>query len=365
MEVEKAFDYFAEGKNEFYNKFSHESILCQGNHWKETPFVTILIMTYKRPDLLRQALESAINQKGFDDYQIIVADNEGKPIVEETPTARLLKDYQNEKVIYYRYSEEVLFRTDAPVSLARSPWIVFLHDDDLLAENHLAVMTSIIRKHKEIKFLGCPVKDFVSEHDIQREKTCIDSYIILKYLKDATCLGDWTGWLGALISRKHYIATGGIPSNSPGCGDKVMVAKFLYHFNLYMCVPNRALYYYRRGDQQISFTRKEMWERVLVNEYYFYKYVINKYHKFTHKIWERNIAYLILQYCDMYNKGIYHVQIDVNHVISVCNMPSDIKERNILYYAIKLVFHIYGKCIHCLDCLNRKLLKRTDMHIVV
>lgn len=365
MEIVKEYDFFAEGREDFYKKFSHKSILCQGKHWEMPPLVTILITTYKRPEMLRQALESALNQKGFYDYQIIVADNEGASIEEETPTARLMKEYPNEKLIYYRHSQEVFYKADSAVRLARSQWIVFLHDDDLLAENHLRLMTGIVKKHKEIKFLGCRAKDFILEKEIEKEKNRgrSDRYVIQRCLKSLGCLGDWVGWLGALISRKHYISIGGMPLVSMGCGDRAMVGKFLHYYGTYTCISDKPLYYYRRGRQQVSYAKKAEWERALINEYFFNKYVINKYHKFTHRIWEKNMAYYILDLCRDYNKGIYHTQIDLKHVIFECNMPLDLKRKNDFF--TKFLIDSYKNFARILDYICINVLKNTDIHIRV
>lgn len=362
----KEFDFFSKGKKDFYTKeVSYKSFLVQGKHRERPPFVTIILTTYNRPVLLRQALESALNQKKFDDYQIIVADNEGKPIEEETLTAEVVKSYQDEKIIYYRHSQELLFKENAAARLARSPWIVFLHDDDMLAEDHLAVMTSIIRKYKEIKFLGCPVKEFRVGWNVKVNQSSNTFNIgIQKYLKDTICLRDWTGWLGALISRKHYIAMGGIPNIAMGCGDLVMVYVFHHHYGTYKC-SSKPLYFYRRGKQQESFTKKEVWERTFINEYFFYKYVIRRYHRITYKIWERYIAYSILEDCKIYNKGLYHPHIDINHVIFQCGMPKDVVEKGLRYHITKAVFDLYRKSVSWLDHMNVDVLKRTDIHIVI
>lgn len=368
-EIEKT-DYFAESKKDFYSKFSQESVLCQGRHRKKTPLVTIIITTYKRPELLKQALESALNQKGFDDYQVLIVDNEGKPIEEETPTARLLKDYKDEKVIYYRHFPTVnCSRSDAAIRLVRSPWFVFLHDDDLLAESHLAIMTGIIKKHKEIKYLGCILKSFTFEQKIERARTAgIYNYKVCKELRDTTCLGDWNTWLGALVSRKHYIAMGGTSPASMGVGDMIVTAKFRHHFGTYKCVTDYPLYYYRQGEQQRSYelVRNGIVELNRIYEYCFYKYAINKYHKLTHKIWERNIAYVTLEVCERYNNSsIYHANIDINRVISEAGMPADANEKGIRYYATKFLIGMYRKCIKYMDDIYMGKIKKSDVHITV
>ncbi len=51
----KNFDFFGEGETEFYDKFSIESVLIQGKHRETAPMVTVILPTYKRPDLLKQS----------------------------------------------------------------------------------------------------------------------------------------------------------------------------------------------------------------------------------------------------------------------------------------------------------------------
>lgn len=363
----KEYNFFAEDKETFYKKLSHKSILCQGKHWEKPPLVSILITTYKRPELLRVALESALNQKGFDDYQIIIADNEGASTEEETATAKVVKEYQDEKVIYYRHFPEVAFITDSAVRLARSPWIVILHDDDILASNHLHIMTGVIKKHKEIKFLSCTMKDFCAEQDIKKEmnRNGSGNYVIRKYIKDAVCFGYWPGWLGALISRKHYIAVGGMPLISTGCGDKIMVVKFWNCFGVYVCHAGIPLYYYRRGLQQASYTQKAVWEEALVNEFYFSRYVIRTYHKLTHRFWERAVVCYLLKYCEEYNNGLYQAQIDLGRFCSECNISENILHKNWRYHLIRLWIDFYRKFLHLTNYIQVQMLKKTDIYLTI
>lgn len=366
IEIGENYDFFAARKNDFYSKFSHNSTLCQGEHWKKHPLVTVLITTYKRPELLSRALDSALNQKGFSDYQILIADNEGRPIKEETPTSRVVKKYQNERIIYYRHSKEVGHRMDAAVRLAKSPWIVFLHDDDILAENHLAIMTDVIKKHKEIKFLVCDVKIVTSEKEIrENQNTNGQNYKIYKYLRDALCLGNNPAFLGALISRKHYIAIGGIPNIDTGIGDTILTGSFLHHFGLYKYSGGKPLYFYCKGEQQESCLYASD-SKVRVNEYFFYKYVINKYHKLTHKIWERNIAYeLFAFFKSYYEDDIYKGNVDLEFIISECGLPSDILKKGARYYITRSFFYLYGGCTRHLVNTYREKIRKSDVYIMI
>lgn len=366
IEIGENYDFFAANEKDFYNNFSHSSTLCQGKHWKKPPLVTVLVTTYKRPELLSRALDSALNQKGFSDYQILIADNEGRPIEEETPTSRVVEKYQNERIIYYRHSEETVYKMDSAVRLAKSPWIVFLHDDDLLAENHLALMTDVIKKHKEIKFLACDAKIVNSEKEIKENQNInSQNYKIYKYSKDALCLGNNPAFLGALISRKHYIAIGGIPTINTGIGDTILTGSFLHHFGLYIYTGGKPLYLYCKGEQQGTCLYASD-SRVRANEYLFYKYVINKYHKLTHKIWERNIAYeLFAFFKSYYEDDIYKGNVDLESIISECGLPSNILKKGVRYYITRSFFFLYGGCRRRLTNTYREKIKKSDVYIII
>lgn len=304
IDVQK-FDFFGEKKKDFYRKFSVESVLVQGKHRQKAPMVTIVLTTYKRPGLLKQALESALNQVDFEDYQIIVADNEGVDINTETETAKLVSGYQDEKILYYRHVKTIDFKMDYAARLARSKWICFMHDDDILASNHLMAMSGIVREHQKIKFLSCTFKTFYDEisEEAFREMTAPrrGACQIRKYPRAYTCLGYYPGWLGAFIDRKAYISTGGIPTLSTGIGDYCMVGKFMYRYGVYEMKAGVPLYLRRAWSGQATAT--DTWKRLYAMEYHYHVYMTKKYHKLFRDVWNRLSAYRIISKYENFMKS--------------------------------------------------------------
>ena len=337
------FDFYAENKRDFEQKFSHASVLVQGRHREPAPLVTILLTTYKRPEVLRMSLESALNQSGFDDYQIIIVDNEGADTAVETETSRLVSGYRDEKVIYYRHEKSVNFKMDSAVRLARSKWICFLHDDDILASNHLAVMVSIVKKHRRIRFLSGGIKPFENDitmadfEEITRPHPL--SYQVKKYPRAYACLGYFPSWLGALIDREAYISTGGMPTLSNNIGDYCMVGKFHYRYGVYAMVSDTPLYFYRRWTGQVSAGKTEMRRKMYIAEYSYHVYVTAVYHKFFRDFWNRISAYRILDKCHAANRSVYHTQIDLEGLVMDCHMPEDILDKGRRYQK-DMVFQI-------------------------
>lgn len=106
------------------------------NHKIDIPLITILIPTYKRADLLKETLESAINQKTSISYEIIVGDN--NPCDDET--SLLMSGYQNNaNISYYKHSQNIGMsgNWNRLFQLSRSKWSVLLHDDDILSPYYI------------------------------------------------------------------------------------------------------------------------------------------------------------------------------------------------------------------------------------
>ena len=66
--IDKCTDFFAYVDN--FAKYKHvESVRLYGEHNAVPPKVSITIPTYRRPELLKEAVESAVNQDGYDEYK--------------------------------------------------------------------------------------------------------------------------------------------------------------------------------------------------------------------------------------------------------------------------------------------------------
>jgi hypothetical protein len=52
------------------------SLLIKGDISSVAPAVTIAIPTYKRPEFIKCAIDSALSQEKFDNYEVVVVDND-------------------------------------------------------------------------------------------------------------------------------------------------------------------------------------------------------------------------------------------------------------------------------------------------
>ena len=84
----------------------HSLRIYSGNRKKDSiPFFTIAIPTFNRASTLTETIDSALNQNGFDDYDIIVVDNNPERGDE---TEVLMNQYRtNPKVTYYKNTQNL------------------------------------------------------------------------------------------------------------------------------------------------------------------------------------------------------------------------------------------------------------------
>jgi len=125
------------------------------------PQVSIVIPTFNRADLLRIALQSAINQT-YDNVQIIVLDN-----ASSDDTADVVASFANQQTTYLRQDVNIgLYRNWCQaLHHVRSPYFSILQDDDLLKPDFVANTINQLKRHKGCALAFSPV-DFI---DIEGE----------------------------------------------------------------------------------------------------------------------------------------------------------------------------------------------------
>lgn len=138
-----------------FNKKKHvNSRLIYGKVSDSKPYITIAIPTYKRHQLLREAIDSAINQTNIPcEYEIIVVDNEVEfesGVYSETE--EIVKRYNDERLLYYRNNDNLgMFGNwNRCIELARGEWVSFLHDDDIIIPDYLEKVYKLLKRKKNI-----------------------------------------------------------------------------------------------------------------------------------------------------------------------------------------------------------------------
>ena len=121
-----------------------DSILLKGDINGNVPFITIIIPTYLRHQLLKEALDSALLQIDFQDYEVLVVDNNPE---RKDQTELLLSMYTDEKIFYYKNTQNLGMagNWNRAFQLVRSKWAVLLHDDDLISPYFLSTTVRYLK----------------------------------------------------------------------------------------------------------------------------------------------------------------------------------------------------------------------------
>ena len=102
---------------------------------------SIILTTYNRPDLLRDALASVASQT-LRDFEVILINDNGEPV------EHLLANYDFPiTYICQGRNRGLSAARNAGLAVARGRYVVYLDDDDIYLPNHLAMLTEAFEQH--------------------------------------------------------------------------------------------------------------------------------------------------------------------------------------------------------------------------
>jgi len=180
------------------------------------PEITIAIPTYKRANLLKEALESAINQIDYTNYDIIVVDNNPERGCE---TEKLMILYSNNSMISYYKNADNLGMTgnwNRLFTLAKGKYVVMLHDDDVLEPIYLITLNQFLKKASKrpdavfVQYTIFKKKDDIVNKTIIKNISSLYSINIKQYDFLFGCI---VTFFGGCFNRKTVLNLGGFSEN--------------------------------------------------------------------------------------------------------------------------------------------------------
>lgn len=139
--------------NNNFDKYANvQSICIVASNVEFRSKVTIGIPTFRRPDLLAMAIESALSQVCYSEYDILILDNDP---TRNCATERLIQRYDDPRISYFKNECNIGMtgNWNRLFELSRADYLVMLHDDDLLLPEYLMKMMDIVDQDKSITFL--------------------------------------------------------------------------------------------------------------------------------------------------------------------------------------------------------------------
>lgn len=228
-------------------------------------FVTISIPTYNRPDTLKDAIDSALNQEGYDDYCVMVVDNDPS---DGTETEELINSYHSEKLLYFKNDENtgMFGNQNRCFEIPKSEYVLMLHDDDLILPHYLKTWIRLI-KENDIDCLQ-PAKIKWFEDQCTRDKLEIP-YSGKKKLTRVYDIENYLAFIpgtqsGGIFRRSSILAVGGYNSDYYPTSDYCIGIQLMEKFRFY--TYSEVLSIYRVGHN--ASMKQETLELFIINDYY-------------------------------------------------------------------------------------------------
>ncbi len=224
------------------------------------PFFSIVIPTYKRTDLLKKCVLSAINQQHVDfAYEIIVVDNDDSDSKE---VETILNSIATDNLYYYKNSKNIggAGNWNRCITLARSNYVIMCHDDDWLKEECLATMKDIVRSHdmNKIGYIRSSAESYFDSKLVVDRSTRKSPVIrkkrssLIKFSNIDVILTGGVTWAGSptcgtLINKRVFLEVGGYNDELIPCFDCYVPYQMLKK-KYEVCKTYYSLGYYRWSD---------------------------------------------------------------------------------------------------------------------
>lgn len=116
------------------------------------PFVSVLIPTYNGQNYLKRAIDSTLMQS-FSDFELVIVDDASCD-----QTFKVASAYRDPRIRIFKNDHRLGLAANwnRCLSLARGPYIKYLHQDDELELNALREMVAFLEDHEDVGLLSTP-----------------------------------------------------------------------------------------------------------------------------------------------------------------------------------------------------------------
>lgn len=136
-------------KNNFDEIKDVKSICLWGDeNCSSQEFLTICIPTYKRADLLKRAISSALKQETCLPYKVLVIDNDDD--FNEKEILYFIQSLNDSKLVYFKNQKNIGMagNWNRCGELVHTKYFALLHDDDILLSNYIQNIYKYTEKNK-------------------------------------------------------------------------------------------------------------------------------------------------------------------------------------------------------------------------
>jgi glycosyltransferase involved in cell wall biosynthesis len=128
------------------------------------PFFSVIIPTHNRANMLRQAIQSVIDQT-VDEWEVLIIDDGSTDNTKE-----VIQDFKDSRIhYYYQENKERSAARNLGIQKAVGMYVCFLDDDDYFLGNHFEVLQKEI--HKEAYPIGIFRTGMITKHGDKEKRS--------------------------------------------------------------------------------------------------------------------------------------------------------------------------------------------------
>ena len=262
------------------------SHLIFGNPDIKSKLYTIAIPTFRRANLLDNAIKSVVDQTIIGNYEILIVDND----INDMESERVVRKYQSANICYYKNEENIgMFGNwNRCIELAQGKYITILNDDDWLDKRYLENCERHLKEDVDGLYFRTSTVDF-RKNNFKKEKNkwLKKAILTLSKTKKRIKLIDFfwgnmsAGTLGVLMKTEYLKKLGGYNEEYFPSSDYVLHSNYCHKHSVYYI--SKQLAYYR--IHQNESTKQETLEK--------WEYIDNDIRKYYIKIIGRNRKILL------------------------------------------------------------------------
>lgn len=301
------------------------SVLTINRCFEKEPLLTVFVPTYQRVDTLKETIESIKNNHFDFPYQILVTDNSAN-FGKDNATKELLEQYEDLPIDYYINKENlgVEGNWNQGIILAKSKYVCFVHDDDLLTNDYGAYIKQIIavlEKNKKCAYFKATYDFFSKVEDVKEEKQENQKKCLYKCTKTASLVnGDnqtYTPSCGMIFKKAAIIDIGGFdPSYYPSSDNEIGTR--LFQKKYYGVASSWVMGHYRiglNGSMKVETIRGFIEKDIIIRKN---NYRYNIWSKLFSCLFEKyfyssKIDFWINYSSQRFNKSISVSELDINN----------------------------------------------------
>lgn len=202
----------------------------------DNPWLSVVIPTYNRRKLFREALKSVLQQRPVNfTWELLVVDNTPLDENGHTPALEAVLLFQDPRVLYYHNREnlDTGYNWNRGVELARGGWICFLHDDDVLCPDALSNIRRQICRYegkRPLGYLHARRLDFVDAFTPDFRKRFPPERLTRLGVLLSGCTGAGSPTCGTTIRKLAYVEAGGINYDFGLSADAVLCYQIMRNY---------------------------------------------------------------------------------------------------------------------------------------